>query len=120
MKSARTLTGVRHGVIATISEAGVPQDFVTFGITEDEHRRMTCRGTVGADVSSMARAHRGRGGRLSGRGVGAGRAGAAAPAIGADSSRPLRRPRRDKLIRDKWAGREAAVGGDPLDPRPNQ
>lgn len=58
MKSARTLTGVRHGVIATIDESGVPQDFVTFGITEDEHRRMTCRGTVGADVSSMARAHR--------------------------------------------------------------
>ena len=38
VESARTLTGARLGAIATIDEAGAPQDFVTSGITEAEHR----------------------------------------------------------------------------------
>ena len=38
--SARTLTGARFGAIATIDEAGAPQDFVTSGFTEAEHRRI--------------------------------------------------------------------------------
>ena len=38
--SARTLTGARFGAIATIDEAGAPQDFVTSGFTEEEHRRI--------------------------------------------------------------------------------
>ena len=36
--SARALTGARYGAIATIDEAGAPQDFVTSGFTEEEHR----------------------------------------------------------------------------------
>ena len=36
--SARALTGARFGAIATIDEAGAPQDFVTSGFTEAEHR----------------------------------------------------------------------------------
>ena len=35
--SARELTGARHGVITTISEAGQPEDFVSSGYTADEH-----------------------------------------------------------------------------------
>ena len=38
--SARALTGARFGAIATIDETGKPQDFVTSGITEAEHRRL--------------------------------------------------------------------------------
>ncbi|MDE0032744.1 MAG: response regulator [Deltaproteobacteria bacterium] len=38
--SARGLTGARYGAIATIGETGVAQDFVTSGLTEDEHRNM--------------------------------------------------------------------------------
>ena len=38
--SARALTGARFGAIATIDEAGAPQDFVTSGFTEEEHRRL--------------------------------------------------------------------------------
>ena len=38
--SARALTGARFGAIATIDEAGAPQDFVTSGFTEEEHRRI--------------------------------------------------------------------------------
>ena len=38
VESARSLTGARFGAIATIDEAGAPQDFVTSGITEAEHR----------------------------------------------------------------------------------
>ena len=38
--SARALTGARFGAIATIDEAGAPQDFVTSGFTEAEHRRL--------------------------------------------------------------------------------
>ena len=40
VESAQSLTGARCGSIATIDEAGAPQDFVTSGITEDEHRAM--------------------------------------------------------------------------------
>ena len=36
--SARALTGARFGAIATIDEAGAPQDFVTSGFTDAEHR----------------------------------------------------------------------------------
>ena len=39
-ESARALTGARYAAIATIDEAGAPQDFVTSGFTEDEHRAM--------------------------------------------------------------------------------
>ena len=38
--SARALTGARHGAIATIDEAGAPQDFVTSGFTAEEHRKL--------------------------------------------------------------------------------
>ena len=40
VESARALTGARYGAIATIDEAGVPQDFVTSGFTAEEHRNM--------------------------------------------------------------------------------
>ena len=40
VKSARALTGARYGAIATIDETGVPQDFVSSGFTEEEHRNM--------------------------------------------------------------------------------
>ena len=35
---ARALTCARHGVIATVDEAGAPGDFMSSGITADEHR----------------------------------------------------------------------------------
>ena len=38
VESARALTGARYGAIATIDEAGVPQDFVTSGFTQGSHR----------------------------------------------------------------------------------
>ena len=38
--SARALTGARFGAIATIDETGAPQDFVTSGFSEEEHRRI--------------------------------------------------------------------------------
>ena len=40
VESARSLTSARFGAIATIDEAGAPQDFVTSGFTEAEHRAM--------------------------------------------------------------------------------
>ena len=40
VESARALTGARYGAIATIDEAGQPQDFVTSGFTDEEHRAM--------------------------------------------------------------------------------
>ena len=40
VESARALTGARYGAIATIDEAGAPQDFVTSGFTAEEHRNM--------------------------------------------------------------------------------
>ena len=39
-ESARALTGARYAAIATIDDVGAPQDFVTSGFTEDEHRAM--------------------------------------------------------------------------------
>ena len=43
VESARALTGARYGAIATIDEAGAPQDFVTSGFTADEHRHIVAR-----------------------------------------------------------------------------
>ena len=40
VESARALTGARYGAIATIDEAGAPQDFVTSGFTADEHQHI--------------------------------------------------------------------------------
>ena len=40
VESARALTGARYGAIATIDEAGAPQDFIASGFTADEHRNM--------------------------------------------------------------------------------
>ena len=39
--SARVLIGARYGGIATIGEDGRVQDFVSSGLTEDEHRQFT-------------------------------------------------------------------------------
>ena len=39
--SARTLTGARYGVIATVDDAGEVQDFVTSGFTSDEQDQLT-------------------------------------------------------------------------------
>ena len=38
--SARALTGARYGVIATIDDAGRPQEFVSSGLTAEEHQRL--------------------------------------------------------------------------------
>ena len=40
LHSARALTGARYAAIVTIDESGEPQDFVTSGLSEDEHRRL--------------------------------------------------------------------------------
>ena len=40
VESARALTDARYGAIATIDESGMPEDFVTSGIAEEDHRRM--------------------------------------------------------------------------------
>ena len=40
VESARALTGARYGAIATIDESGLPQDFVTSGFTDEEHRQL--------------------------------------------------------------------------------
>ena len=40
VESARELTGARYGTIVTIGEAGQPQDFVTSGLKEEEHRQL--------------------------------------------------------------------------------
>ena len=37
---ARALTGARYGAIATVDERGAPLDFVTSGLTEEEHRAL--------------------------------------------------------------------------------
>ena len=37
---ARALTGARNGVIATVDDAGQPQDFVSSGIPADEHQQL--------------------------------------------------------------------------------
>ena len=44
VESARALTGARYGAIATIDDAGVPQDFVTSGFTSKERNRGGRRG----------------------------------------------------------------------------
>ena len=46
VESARALTGARYGAIATIDEAGAPQDFVTSGFTADEHRHIVASVSV--------------------------------------------------------------------------
>ncbi|MXY23013.1 MAG: response regulator [Acidobacteria bacterium] len=38
--NARALTGARYGVIATVDEAGQPQDFVTVGLAPGQHEKM--------------------------------------------------------------------------------
>ncbi len=38
--SARTLTGSGYGLIITLDDAGQPQDFITSGISAEEHRRL--------------------------------------------------------------------------------
>ncbi len=40
VESARSLTRARHGVIATIDQAGHPIDFLTSGLTNEERRQM--------------------------------------------------------------------------------
>ena len=40
LESARDLTGARYGAITTLDDAGTPQDFVTSGLTEEEHRQL--------------------------------------------------------------------------------
>ena len=37
---ARTLTGAHYGCIVAVDESGAPQDFVTSGLTEADHRRV--------------------------------------------------------------------------------
>ena len=39
-ESARELTGARYGAIVTIDEAGQPEEFVTSGLSAEEHRRL--------------------------------------------------------------------------------
>ena len=39
--SARALTGARYGVIATLGDVGQPQEFVSSGLTPEEHQRLT-------------------------------------------------------------------------------
>ncbi len=40
VESTRALTGARYGGIATLDESGQAQDFVTSGITADEHQQL--------------------------------------------------------------------------------
>ena len=40
VETARALTGARYGGITTLDESGQVQDFVTSGITPDEHRQL--------------------------------------------------------------------------------
>ena len=40
VESARALTGARFGAIATVDETGVPQDFLSSGLSDEEHRRL--------------------------------------------------------------------------------
>ena len=40
VESARALTGARYGAITTIDDSGLPQEFVTSGITPDEHQQL--------------------------------------------------------------------------------
>ena len=38
--TARALTGARYGAITTIDDAGQPQEFITSGMTPDEHQQL--------------------------------------------------------------------------------
>ena len=40
VESARALTGARYGVIITLDQSGPVRDFVTSGLTPEEHRRL--------------------------------------------------------------------------------
>ena len=40
VENARELTGARYAAIATINREGEPRDFVTSGLTDEEHRRL--------------------------------------------------------------------------------
>ena len=40
VESARSLTNARYGLITTIDDEGQVQDFITSGLTDDQHRRM--------------------------------------------------------------------------------
>ena len=40
LDSARALTGARCGVITTVDEAGQVEDFVSSGVSPEEHRQM--------------------------------------------------------------------------------
>ncbi len=40
VESARALTGARYGLIITLDDAGQPQDFVSSGMSAEEHRRL--------------------------------------------------------------------------------
>ncbi len=40
VEAGRALTGARYGVITTLDDRGMVQDFVSSGITPEEHRRM--------------------------------------------------------------------------------
>ena len=39
-ESVRALTGARYGAIVTIDEAGQPEEFITSGLSAEEHRRL--------------------------------------------------------------------------------
>ena len=53
VESARALTGARYGCITTIDENGEARDFVTSGITPEEHRQMP-PGRTGRSSSSIS------------------------------------------------------------------
>ena len=40
VKGARALTGARYGAISTVDTAGQPENFITSGVSEEEHRRL--------------------------------------------------------------------------------
>ena len=40
VENACTMTGARYGLIVTVDESGLPKDFVTFGLTDEEHHRL--------------------------------------------------------------------------------
>ena len=40
VESARVLTGARYGAVMTLDRGGQPRDFVTSGLSDEEHRRL--------------------------------------------------------------------------------
>ena len=40
LEGARTLTGARYGIIATVDDSGQPRDFITSGLTEEDRQRL--------------------------------------------------------------------------------